>query len=100
MCYFGDLTIIYFHLIFSRKDKYSGKKSNALLPLYHHHTLDALTLSLSLSLSRISICRRWLAMANNQASLLLQKQLKGLSFIFDSSRVSIVSLSLYQSELV
>ncbi|KAL0668860.1 hypothetical protein Bca4012_031564 [Brassica carinata] len=39
-------------------------------------------------------------MANNQASLLLQKQLKGLSFIFDSSRGSIVSLSLYRSELI
>lgn len=65
------------------------KKSTALLPLYHHipwaPSFSSPNLLLSLSLSR---------MAKNQASLLLQKQLKGLSFIFDSSTVS---LSLYRS---
>ncbi|KAF8048566.1 hypothetical protein N665_2475s0003 [Sinapis alba] len=63
------------------------KVAPPFLPLYHH-TLGSLiflpestTLSLSLSPSlplSLSIYRRWLAMSANQASLLLQKQLKDL----------------------
>ena len=64
MCYFGDLTIIYFHLIFSRKDKYSGKKKQRPFTIISPPYLGrphSLSLSLSLSLGSLSVAGglRW-----------------------------------------